>query len=113
MESKKPETNRRITPRKVLRRAATVTPPDGIARSVATWDLGQDGMSILSPRPISPGTRCLVRFEVPLHGSSTDVSVQAKSVYCSFMGIEGFKVGMVFIHVDPPDATVISDFAAA
>ncbi|TMH30978.1 MAG: PilZ domain-containing protein [Betaproteobacteria bacterium] len=112
MESKKPETNRRVTPRKVLRRAAIVTPPDGVERSVSTWDLGLDGMSVLSSRPISPGTKCMVRFEVPLRGSAVDVSAQVKSVYCSFMGADGFKVGMVFIHLDASSATAISDFAS-
>jgi hypothetical protein len=100
-----PFPNRRLYTRKVLRAAASVQLPSG-PRDVRTWDVGIDGMSIVSPKPIAPGTRCTVRLELP---GSGPVSVTAKTVYCSLMGPEGFKVGLVFVT---PDAETENAFRA-
>ena len=92
-----PPSNRRLYARKVLRAAARVQLPTG-PREVRTWDVGIDGMSLVSPKPISPGTKCTVTLELP---GSGPVSVPAKTVYCSLLGAEGFKVGLVFTNPDP------------
>jgi hypothetical protein len=100
-----PPPNRRVYARKVLRAAASVQLPGG-PRDVRTWDVGVDGMSLVSPKPISPGTKCTVTLELPDSGR---VSVPAKTVYCSLMGAEGFKVGLVFVG---PDAETENAFRA-
>src|SRR5439155_15356362 len=53
--------NRRAAPRKAVRQTATVAYGDA-SRTVQTWDLGRDGMCLLSARPIAPGTRCTITF---------------------------------------------------
>jgi hypothetical protein len=103
--------NRRLYARKVLRRAATVALPGGAERDVKTWDLGADGMSILSPKPIPPGTRCRLSFELPQGDKSTPVSVPGKVVYCSFSGADGFKVGISFVDMDADSVAAIAQFA--
>ena len=103
--------NRRLYARKVLRAAATVVLPGGAKREVKTWDLGLDGMAILSPKPISPGTRCELTFEVPQGDRSTEVNVPVKVVYCSFSGSDGFKVGVTFGDMDANAAAAIQQFA--
>src|SRR5450755_2070469 len=55
--------NRRAAPRKAIRQDATVVYGDA-SRTVQTSDLGRDGMCLLAPRPIAPGTRCTITFEV-------------------------------------------------
>ncbi|HUG23526.1 PilZ domain-containing protein [Piscinibacter sp.] len=105
--------NRRLYARKVLRRAAIVVLPGGVKREVKTWDLGQDGMAILSPKPISPGTRCEMTLELPQGDRSTELSVPVKVVYCSFSGSDGFKVGMSFGDLDADAAAAIQQFSAA
>lgn len=106
-----PPTNRRLYARKVLRRAATVVLPGDVARGVKTWDLGVDGMSILSAKPIPPGTRCRLRFELPQADAAKPLEVPVKAVYCSFSGIDGFKVGMSFTDLDAASATAIEEFS--
>jgi len=72
--------NRRASPRKVVRRAATVVIGD-LSKEVQTWDLGRDGMCLLAPRPIAPGTRCKVAFDIPLGGELLAVNATLKIVY--------------------------------
>jgi len=105
-----PAANRRVTARKVLRRPATVNLPGGLSRDATTWDLGADGMSLLSAKPISPGSKCTVAFEVPRGAASDPVSIPGKVVYCSFLGPQGFKVGMVFGSLDAPGADIVAEF---
>ena len=48
--------NRRAMHRKLLRGPAQMT-QGSASMAVRTWDLGPDGMCLVSPRPIEPGTR--------------------------------------------------------
>ena len=59
--------NRRISARKVLRGPATVLLPGGTERVVRTWDIGVDGLSLVSPKPIPPGTYSLILYNVELN----------------------------------------------
>jgi hypothetical protein len=102
---------RRVHPRKVLRASATVELPGAPPRQVRTWDLGLDGMSIVSPRPISPGRKCTVHLELAVAGVPAAVSLPAKSIHCSLIGQEGFKVGLVFGDLDPVGARAVNEFA--
>ncbi|WP_280154456.1 PilZ domain-containing protein [Piscinibacter sp. XHJ-5] len=103
-----PPPNRRLYARKVLRATASVQLPSG-PRDVRTWDVGVDGMSLVSPKPIAPGTRCTVTLDLPGGGP---VSVAGKTVYCSLMGAEGFKVGLVFVNPDPQTEDAFRAFVA-
>ncbi|HEX6708353.1 MAG TPA: PilZ domain-containing protein [Albitalea sp.] len=106
-------TNRRVHARKVLRTTATVTLPGAEPRPMRTWDLGLDGLSLVAPRPISPGTRCTVTLALPVGSDDpVEVSVAAKSVYSSLMGPEGFKVGLVFTALDAPSEAAIRAFVS-
>ena len=101
--------NRRANARKVLRTIATVALPGAPAREVRTWDLGLDGMSLVSPKPIPPGTRCTVTLTLP---GDTTLSVPAKTIYCSLLGPEGVKVGVIFTGIDEQAERAIRDFVA-
>jgi hypothetical protein len=107
-----PGSNRRLSARKVLRQHATVTLPGGVERLVRTWDVGLDGMSLVSAKPIPPGTRCTVRMELPDGDVSRQLDVPLKTVYCSLMGPEGVKVGAVFVALDDDTERVIRLFVA-
>lgn len=101
---------RRSGVRKVLRSAGTVSLPGGQSREVTTWDVGREGVSVLTSKPISPGTRCSVSFEVPAGGGRGAVTAPAKVVYCSFTGADGFKVGLAFTGLDPDSESAIGEF---
>jgi hypothetical protein len=106
-----PTTNRRIHPRKVLRAAATLVVPGQAPREGQTWDLGVDGMSIMSPKPIAPGTKCEVSFDLPVGGKMRPVTAAVKVLYCSFSGPDGFKVGTAFGDLDEECRDAVNGFA--
>jgi hypothetical protein len=107
-----PEGNRRVVPRKALRQRATLVQGD-ITRQVQTWDLGRDGMCLLSPRPIAPGTRCKVTFDVPLASGPMSLTAGLKVVYSSYSASSDFKIGAVFTDLDEGVAAILGKFAAA
>ncbi|MEO5845812.1 MAG: PilZ domain-containing protein [Caldimonas sp.] len=103
--------NRRATPRKAVRLAATVVYGDA-SRVVQTWDLGRDGMCLLAPRPIAPGTRCSITFEVPLGAERVGITAAAKVVYSSYSAAGEFKIGAMFTDLDEGAALVLGRFVA-
>jgi hypothetical protein len=103
--------NRRAAPRKALRQDATLVYGNG-SKAVRTWDLGRDGMCLLSPRPITPGTRCRVSFEVPLGAELIGVTAALKVVYSSYSAAGEFKIGAVFTDLGDDVALVLGKFAA-
>jgi hypothetical protein len=103
--------NRRATPRKAIRRPATVTIGD-VRKDVQTWDLGRDGMCLIAQRPITPGTRCRIAFELPLGGEPLAVDATAKIVYSSYSAAGEFRIGAVFLDLDGAAANAIGAFAA-
>jgi PilZ domain-containing protein len=103
--------NRRATPRRAIRAEASVLYGD-TSRRVQTWDLGRDGMCLVSDRPIAPGTRCKVTFDVPLGGETVNVTAAAKIVYSSYSAAGEFKIGAVFTGLAEDVALVLGRFAA-
>ena len=102
--------DRRAAHRKVLRQAASMIQGD-TARQVKTWDLGTDGMCLLTSKPIPPGSRRQVTFDIPLPGKTTTVTVDVKVVYSSYAGPGEFKVGTIFIGLDQEVVNTIKEFA--
>jgi len=96
----------------VIRTAATVIVGD-VRKEVQTWDLGRDGMCLLAPRPIAPGTRCRVAFDLPVGDAPIAVSVSAKVVYSSYSAAGEFKIGAVFLDLDEEVASTLGRFAAS
>jgi hypothetical protein len=103
--------NRRAAPRKAVRETATVVYGDA-SHAVKTWDLGREGMCLLTPRPIAPGTRCTITFDVPLGGERIAITAAAKVVYSSYSAAGEFKIGAVFTALDESAALVLGRFVA-
>jgi hypothetical protein len=103
--------NRRSAPRKAIRQPATVVYGDA-SRTVQTWDLGRDGMCLLSARPIAPGTRCTITFELPLGAERIGVVATAKIVYSSYSAPGEFKIGVFFNDLDEGTSLALGKFAA-
>lgn len=104
--------NRRAAPRRALRGAASVEYGE-VSKAVQTWDLGRDGMCLLAPRPIAPGTRCKIAFELPGGQTPLRVTATAKVVYSSYSAPGEFKIGAVFTALDDDAALVLERFAAS
>jgi len=105
-----PGANRRIHPRRVLRGPATIVVGGQAPRDGRVWDVGLDGMSVISAKPIAPGTRCEVSFDLPARGSATHVTAQVRVLYCSYIGAEGFKVGTAFGKLDERSLDAVNEF---
>ena len=103
--------NRRAAPRKAIRQPATIVYGD-VSRSVQTWDLGKDGMCLVSARPIAPGTRCTITFELPVGAERIGVVAAAKIVYSSYSAAGEFKIGAFFTDLDEATALALGTFAA-
>jgi hypothetical protein len=102
---------RRAARRVGLKGAASVLLPGNVERDVQMADLGEDGLSVMAAKPISPGSRCTVSFDLPFTSQpSTRVSVAAKAVYSSYTGADGFKVGMQFTALDAATVQLLADF---
>lgn len=113
METPKDLPNRRAARRRGLRQPATlILLPGRTSREVTLWDLGPDGLSLLSSRPVPPGSRCELRFELVLGGQAMPVHAAAKTVYSSYVGADGFRVGLVFTQVAEEALALIDRFAA-
>ena len=106
------ERNRRASPRIAFRTPATVTVGD-VRRDVQTWDVARDGMCLIAPRPIAPGTRCRIDFALPLGSQTVAVSASAKVVYSSYSAAGEFRIGAVFLALDDAAWTAIGAFAAS
>jgi hypothetical protein len=103
--------NRRASPRTVIRQPATVTYGE-TTLAVQTFDVGRDGICLLARRPIGPGTRCKVAFEVPLHDGPKEILASLKVVYSSYVAAEEFKIGAVFTELDDAAVRVLETFSA-
>lgn len=103
--------NRRSAPRKAIRQPATVAYGDS-SRAVQTWDLGRDGMCMVTARPIAPGTRCTITFELPVGAERIGVIAAAKIVYSSYSAAGEFKIGAFFTDLDDDTALALGKFAA-
>jgi hypothetical protein len=105
------EQNRRASPRTVIRQAATVVYGETTV-AVQTFDLGRDGMCLVARRPIGPGTRCKVTFDLPLRDGPVEIAASIKVVYSSYVAAEEFKIGAVFTALDPAAVRALESFTA-
>ena len=106
------EPNRRSNRRRGLRCAAALTLPGREPQRATTAEVSIEGLSFHFGRPVAPGTRCKISFELPLGGRSVPVSAQIKTAYSSYCGDEGFRIGAVFVALDTACAEALLDFTA-
>src|SRR5450432_4140819 len=107
-----PERNRRIVPRRALRQPATVS-YGSTTVAVQTRDVAQDGMCLATSRPIAPGTRCRITFDLPWGDTPTPIIAAARVVYSSYSAPGEFKIGAVFIDLPEDTARELGKFAAS
>ena len=104
--------NRRAFARTAIRQPATLVHGE-MTVGVQTLDVGPGGVSFLAPRPIAPGTRCTVSFELPFADGPVEVSASLKVVYSSYLAPEQFKIGSVFTVLDDDTALTLVRYSDA
>lgn len=81
----------------------------GLERQGLVQDLSLQGLSLITARPIEPGSRCLLQFELPLPGGIRQVALPAKAVYSSYTGPGAFRIGMLFMALAADDQAAVRD----
>lgn len=104
--------NRRAVPRKAIRLETTLVCRD-VTRQVQTLDLGRDGICLLVSRPIAPGSRCTVTFDVPSDDGPTTVTAAIRVVYSSYSATDEFKIGAHFVGLEEGVVEILKRFSAA
>ena len=107
-----PSTTRRSGLRKGLRRPATLSLAGNASQPATLCDVGLDGLSLHVAKPIAPGTRCSVSFEIPVGPQSATLRADIKTVYSSFSGAQGFRIGAVFVDLDAQSTALLREFSA-
>lgn len=88
--------NKRAAPRFPLKVGAQLLAPRTGSISVATVDVSESGICVMSPVSLDAGHQCELSFSVPIKGVDSQVTVVGESVYSLHCGNEGFKIGMRF-----------------
>jgi hypothetical protein len=108
-----PPINRRTTVRAPLRCAAHIELSGGATREAALLDIGLQGLSLVTARPIAPGTRCILRFELPQGDAGQAMALPARVVHSSYTGPATFRIGLVFGTLEASQAAAIEAYASA
>jgi hypothetical protein len=82
------------------------------AAEAKTLDLSNHGISLLAARPMRPGAKHVLTFDVPCNGKFKPVRVTAQVMWCSLAGGEGYRIGLEFADVDATSAKIIDEFLA-
>ncbi len=104
--------NRRLSARTACRAPASVVLTSGTVLDVQMWDLGTDGASMTSPKPITQGSVVELRFDLPVASGPVGVAAKAKVVYSSYMAPANFRVGVMFTDLDTASESAIDRFRA-
>lgn len=85
----------------------------GMTVPVRLDDISEGGMAIITAANPPPGLLMDVEFPLPIKalGTVRPVRVKAKVMHsvCS-RNVDGFKVGLSFVNLDPTTRSVIADF---
>lgn len=105
-----PTPDRRASRRAALQQECEVVLAGSVSRKGRTCEVGLDGLSLLTGKPISPGVRCQIRFDLPTRAGPVSLCLSAKAVYSSFQSAERFRIGLVFDRLTPEDERTLADF---
>ncbi|MDY7577082.1 methyl-accepting chemotaxis protein [Herbaspirillum sp. RTI4] len=89
--------NKRAAPRVTLRVPAQLFFAESASVESRIVDVSTSGMCVVTSAVIKVGQQIEVRFQVPLNGIESGVSVVAESVYCVESAGNGYMIGLRFI----------------
>ena len=106
-ESGAPE--RRQVPRRVCRVKVAVQPGSLPLLTGRTVDLSQEGVALLLPRPLPPGSLCQVNFTLYIDGFHRNVAADAEVINCVFLR-DDVRIGLRFKSLDKETTKMLSAF---
>ena len=101
--------------RKMLRTFARLMVPNSNHFVVRTYDLGLDGMSVVSSVNLRLKSRCEIVFQLPVSGRLSDGIRASASVSHSILSRQqdGFMIGLCFSEIQEPDLNLIKAYMSA
>lgn len=102
---------RRQVPRRVCRVKVAVQLEDQSLLAGRTVDLSQEGLALLLPRPLPPGSVCRVDFALYVDGVHRAVAAAAEVSNCVFLR-DDVRIGLRFTSLDKNTKKMLSAFVA-
>ncbi|MEO5933130.1 MAG: PilZ domain-containing protein [Duganella sp.] len=97
----------RVTRRRPVRQAATLTMTDQTSHPAHTLDLSQGGVSLQTASQIQLAQYCAVSFQVHLSDGAHKVLAMGQVVYSDPDAELGYKTGVQFLRLDHGSVDVI------
>lgn len=101
------EHEQRRAPRKALHRPATVIVDGSSCPGARTQDVSVGGVCVVLHQQVAPGQVCAVEFDIPVKGRHMKVRGVGKGAYSVCVGVDGFRVGVQFLHIDDASLSAI------
>jgi hypothetical protein len=110
-----PLPERRRADRKMLRTFAQLMLPNSSQFVVRTYDLGSDGISVVSSVNLRLKSKCEIVFRLPVAGRLSDGIRASASVSHSILSRQqdGFMIGLYFSEIQEPDLQLIRAYMSA
>jgi c-di-GMP-binding flagellar brake protein YcgR len=102
--------DRRVHPRKILRRMAMIRLASGEVLKVKTQDVSQGGVCVLLPNNLPFGATCEVAFDLPINGKDYRVMAGAKIVHTVMAGLDGFRAGLEFTRLGETEKELLREY---
>lgn len=101
--------------RKMFRSFALLLLPNGDQLAVRTYDLGLDGVCVVTPVNFRLKSRCEIVFRVPIAGCNSDAIHASGSVTHSILSRQqdGFMIGLEFCGIRERDLTLVRSYLDA
>jgi hypothetical protein len=90
-----------VNHRRTLRCRAELQLDAGVTIEVRTIDISPSGMSLMSQLCVAAGVTCRVVFYLPADGQLHQVAADARVIYNTCRGTDGFRIGLRFTDKDP------------
>ena len=107
--------NLRASRRKGLRVDCTLLLDAQAPRNGLLVDVGTDGASFTTARPVAPGSRGELHFDLVVPAGRVGIAVRVRTVYSSFVGGPAgarFRIGASFVTPDAATLAALEAFVA-
>lgn len=101
--------------RKMFRSFAQLLLPNGDQLAVRTYDLGLDGICVVTPVNLRLKSRCKIVFRVPIAGRNSDGIHASGIVTHSILSRQqdGFMIGLEFRGIQERDLALVRSYLNA
>lgn len=103
---------KRLEHRRAWSRKARADVPGRGEMAVRTHDISEHGLSFFSDLPVPEGSTCSISARFYLHDAIQVLAVSGRVVHCWLSGLQGYRIGIEFRHLDEPARKLLKDILA-